>query len=187
VFARDDDGFYTSGTELLESNGYAIATENIDLGNSTDDVPGELLGRLRVRAESSGSKPVFIGIAPREDVVAYLAGVEHSVLTDIDDPEYREVKGGRPDRPPGAEGIWAARAEGRGEQVLEWEIEGGEWSVVVTNADGSPDIAVDAGVGIEIDWLLWAGLGLVLVGTAFATGGIILVVIMSREASGPAI
>ena len=183
--ARDDDGFYTSGTEELKSPGYAIATENLDLGNTSDEVPNDLLGTVRVRGESTATEPVFIAIGPRDDVDAYLSGVEHSVLTDVDDPEYREVSGGAPDSKPSKQPFWAAQAEGPGEQVMEWDVEGGDWSVVFMNADGSSDVALDAGVGIQIEWLIWVGIGLAIFGIALTGGGIALIVIMRGEANSP--
>ena len=180
---RDDDGFYTSGDERLAADGYAITTENIDLGNATDTAPDELLGRLRVTIQSQSESAGFAGIAPRAQVESYLEGVQHSVLTDIDEPEYREVDGNaRPGR-PAAQAFWAAQAEGEGEQVLEWDIEGGNWSVVFLNADAKPGVDVDASVGIEIDWLIWVGVGLVVVGLLIAGGGIALIVVMRREAA----
>jgi hypothetical protein len=180
---RDDDGFYTSGDERFAVDDYAIATEDIDLGNATDTAPDELLGRLRITVESQTDKPAFVGIARRSDVDAYLDGVGHSVLTDVDDPDYRPMEGSaRPDR-PAAQDFWAAQAEGSGEQVLEWEIEGGTWAVVMMNADARPGIDLDAKVGIEIDLLIWVGVGLLLVGLALAGGGIALMVIMRREAT----
>jgi hypothetical protein len=94
AFGRDDDGFLKTGTAELKSDGYAITTENIDLGDTTDTAPDDLLGTVRVRAEADPSQDVFIGVGPRTQVESYLGGVEHSVLTDIDDPEYREVAGG---------------------------------------------------------------------------------------------
>jgi hypothetical protein len=190
AFARDDDGFYSSGTDRFETDGYAIETENIDLGTPADTAPDKLLGTVRVRGESAGSKPVFIAIAPRDRIDAYLDGVSHSVLTDIDDPEYDDVAGGRPAGPPTKQEFWSAEASGSGEQTMEWDVEGGDWSVVFMNADGSRPVALDAGVAIDLDWLIWVGIGLLVIGIAMAAGGVALIVIMRREANrswvGPA-
>jgi len=185
AFARDDDGFYSSGTERFETQGHAIATDNIDLGSPADVAPDELLGTVRVRGESAGAKPVFIGIGPRDEIDAYLDGVRHSVLTDIDDPEYREVQGGRPSGPPTKQGFWSAEASGSGEQTMEWDVEGGDWSVVFMNADGRRPVALDAGVAIDLDWLVWIGIGMLAIGVAITFGGIALIVIMRREANTP--
>jgi hypothetical protein len=183
AFARDDDGFYSSGTERFETQGYAIRTENIDLGSPADTAPDDLLGTVRVRGESAGPKPIFIGIAANDRVDGYLAGVNHSVLTDIDDPDYDEVAGGPPAGPPTRQDFWSAEASGAGEQTMEWDVEGGDWSVVFMNADGGRPVGLDAGVAIHIDWLIWVGIGLLLVGIAMAAGGIALIVIMRREAN----
>src|SRR4051794_22690530 len=55
--ARDDDGYYTSNT-TLQSTGYAVTSEGIHLGGV---VPDDILGKIRVRAESDDGGPLFIG------------------------------------------------------------------------------------------------------------------------------
>ena len=180
---RDDDGFYASGTELIQTDGAAVVTEDLDLGSPADTAPDDLLGALRVTAQSTGSDDVFLGVAPRDEVAAYLAGVQHSVLTDVDDPAYRDVSGDGRAGAPGDESFWAAQAEGSGRQVLDWDVEGGKWAIVLMNADGSPSVAADASIGIDIGWAIWAGVGLLIVGVGMAVGGTLLALVMRREAN----
>jgi hypothetical protein len=165
LFARDD-GFYTSDTERLESNGYAITSEEIDL--TTDPLswsPEEILGTVRIRVEAADDESVFVGIGSRSEVDAYLRGVDRATVTDFGDPvAYDEQPGGRPRDPPGEEDLWIAQTEGNGEQSLLWDAEGGVWSVVVMNADASRGVAVDADGGVEFEYLLLIGLGLAALG-----------------------
>ena len=51
-------------------------------------------------------------------------------------------------------------------QRLQWDLESGQWAVVVMNADGSRGVGADASVGVKSDWVLPVGLGL-LGGFAF--------------------
>src|SRR4051794_1435856 len=52
-----------------------------------------------------------------------------------------------PRRPPATQHIWAAQAQGAGRQALTWNVQRGDWSIVVMNADGSRSVtaAVSAG------------------------------------------
>src|SRR6187399_2988345 len=73
---RDDDGYYTTGTERLATGARALTVEDIDLGgDAVSAVPEDLLGRVRVRAERPAGQPVFVGIAHDDDLDAYLQGV----------------------------------------------------------------------------------------------------------------
>ena len=90
AFARDGDGFFTSGSERLASPTYAITTEQIDLGaGGTEWVPRGVLGDVRLRVEG-GRRAVFVGIGPDDEVRRYLAGVAHDQLVDFPDgdPEF---------------------------------------------------------------------------------------------------
>ena len=54
-----------------------------------------------MRATSSDpDESVFLGIARTDDVADYLRDVEHSTVTDLDDPEYVEHDGGAPATDP---------------------------------------------------------------------------------------
>ena len=135
---RDDDGYYTTGTERLATAAHALTVEDIDNwgGDAVSSVPEDLLGRVRVRAERPAGQPVFVGIAHDDDLDAYLQGVRRAEVTDLDPPEYDLHSGGAPRLLPGAETFWVASAEGRGRQAADWDVEGGHWSVVAMNADG---------------------------------------------------
>jgi hypothetical protein len=187
-FARDSDGYYTTGTERLETGTYALTVENVDLGNETADViPEDALGRVRVRAERPDGGPVFVGIARDRDVDAYLRGVGRAKLDDLDPPDYVTRRGGAPRRPPTAERFWVASASGRGRQTADWDVEGGNWSVVSMNADGSRGVAVDADVGAKVGWFLWVGLGMLVVGLLITAGGGVLIAIAARRPQRPAV
>ena len=101
AFERDDDGYFTSDQEQLESATYAISSEEIDLGADADDwAPEGLLGDARIRVEST--KPIFIGIGPDVEVDRYLSRVAYDELSDFDNGEAQLDlhPGGRPQTPP---------------------------------------------------------------------------------------
>jgi hypothetical protein len=182
--ARDSDGYYTTGTERLSTATYALTAEDIDLGSDAADVvPKDVLGRVRIRAERPGGRPVFVGIGPEREVDAYLRGVAHAEVDDLDPPRYRTTGGGAPRRPPSAERFWVASTEGSGRQAVSWEVEGGQWTIVAMNADATRRVVIDADVGAKVGWFLGVGIGLVVVGLLLLAGGVMLIVVAGRRAS----
>jgi len=165
---RDDDGFLMSPTEDFSTATYAITSENADVDfDGPDWAATDFLGTVRIRSESE--RPVFVGIAREADVVEYLDGVEHAVVTELgEEPEYSERQGGPPEARPADQTFWAASATGAGEQTLEWEPEDGSWNVVVMNADGSRGVAAELSIGGELDPLIWIGVGLLVGGLLLA-------------------
>jgi hypothetical protein len=182
--ARDSDGYYTTGTERLATGTYALTAENIDLGSDAADVvPKDVLGRVRIRAERPGGRPVFVGIGPEREVDAYLRGVAHAEVDDLDPPRYRISGGGAPRRSPSAERFWVASTEGSGRQAVSWEVEGGQWTIVAMNADAARRVVLDADVGAKVGWFLGVGIGMVVVGLLLLAGGVVLIVAAGRRAS----
>ena len=167
---RDDDGFLMSPSEDFSTSTYAIVSESadVDLDGAEWAVTG-FLGTVRIRSESE--HPVFVGIAREDDAAGYLDGVEHAVVTDIDDePHYSPRTGGAPENPPGEETFWVASTSGAGEQTLDWEPEDGNWTVVAMNADATRGVAAELSIGAELDPVIWVGIGLLVAGGLLAAG-----------------
>ena len=182
---RDAEGFFTSGSERLETVAYAITSEKIDLGVRPGGRERRFdlgdLATVRLTVDPQTESPVFVGIGPEDDVNRYLAGVAHAEITDIRQHPFRVtydyVDGGAPAGRPGDQGFWAATAEGSGSQTLEWGLESGRWAVVAMNADGSAGVSLDTSVGVKADWVLPAGVGLLVGALLLATLGAVLLVI----------
>jgi hypothetical protein len=181
---RDADGFFTSSAERFESAGHAITADDIDLGadpGRQDNVVdlGDL-ATLRIAVESVDEREVFVGIGPTDDVEDYLAGVSQARIDDVDIAPFRVrydyEDGGAPAGDPGDQDFWTVQAEGAGRQAFEWDLESGEWSLVVMNGDGSDPVAVEASVGAKADWVLPVGLGVLGFGLASVLGGAALLV-----------
>ena len=185
---RDDDGFLTTPTERFERDSYAIVSDNIDFFEAetgSDWIISEgILGDVRLRGANVDDGDVFVGIGPTSDVESYLADVEHDEVTDLGfDPfsaDYRRLPGGEPAGPPTEQTFWAASASGSGTQSAVWEPESGDWTLVVMNADGSRDVAVELSVGAEADFLLWLAIGLLVAGVLLLGGGATMIVFGAR-------
>lgn len=185
AFGRDDDGYFTSDRKQLDSATYAITTEDIDLGvDEVDWAPDEILGNVRLQVDGRGT-PVFVGIGSDDDVDRYLGDVAHDELIDFDgdDPVFDLHQGGRPRAPPGEQDFWVAESEGSGEQALTWDAEFGRWTAVVMNADAARDIDVEADAGVKLDWAIWAGIGLFVVGLLMTVGAVVVILLIGRRAT----
>ena len=184
AFGRDDDGYFNSDRKQLESATYAITTEDIDLSvDEVDWAPDELLGNVRVQVE--GDKPVFVGIGSDDDVDRYLGDVAHDELIDFHggDPEFDLHEGRAPRAPPGEQDFWVAESQGPGEQALTWDAEFGRWTAVVMNADAARGIDVEADAGVKLDWAIWAGLGMFVVGLLMSVGAVVVILLLGRRVS----
>jgi hypothetical protein len=185
----DQDGYLTSPAFDLETEARAVTAEALEFAQAPGDwTPwGDRLD-LRVTLTATES-PVFVGIAPRAEVAAYLDGVAHDELQRFELPgaTYRAHPGQRAPAPPSTETFWAASVEGTGTQTLTWTAQTGQWAVVVMNADASPGVAVEATAGAHTELLLPIGIGLLV--TAFvllgAATALIVVAVASRHEPSP--
>jgi hypothetical protein len=183
---RDDDGFYSTRFERFESPGYAIRSEDMDLGTDGPDWLFEQgrLGTIRLTATNGdAAKELLLGIGPKDAVESFLRGVEHDVVVDVEvDPfevEYRHQPGSRAPPTPGTQPFWATVANRR----LEWEVEEGDWVAVVMNADGSRGVAADLSVAAKSDLILWVAIGSLAAGLLFGGLAALLILRGSRRSS----
>jgi hypothetical protein len=184
AFGRDDDGYFNSDRKQLDTATYAITTDDIDLGvNEADWAPDKILGNVRVQVE--GDKPVFVGIGSDDDVDRYLGDVAHDELIDFHSghPEFDLHKGRAPRTPPAKQDFWVAESEGSGEQALTWDAEFGRWTAVVMNADAARGIDVEADAGVKLGWVIWAGLGMFVVGLVMSVGAVVVILLIGRRPS----
>jgi hypothetical protein len=188
---KDSDGYLSTDTHQFEAGTRALATENLDVDLDGADWAMETndLGQVRLQVESRDGEPVFVGIARTSDVSDYLAGVAHTTVTDVDtspfEASYDDHSGDRRAATPADSQIWAASEQGSGKQTLNWEIEDGDWSVVVMNADGSAGVDADISTGAKVpflDELGWTAIGS---GGFVLTVGVALLVLGIRRPSNP--
>lgn len=191
------DGYVMTSSERFATSGYALATRTLQISS---DVPSFLYGRdwlgdVRIRGESANpSRPLFIGIARKEDVDRYLAGVAHSDVVDVNAnpfgtsyrPSYRDRPGGQPATPPVLARFWVARVAGPDSQALAWRVKQGRWAVVVMRPDGSRGVSAELAAGAKLPALLWASIGVLVFGMLILGGAAALIYFAARERRAPA-
>jgi hypothetical protein len=185
--ATDDDGYFRFTLDRVESDGVAVATTDLWLEDVDQDAGPWVFDFLdldvRLRVEGAGtSDDVFVGIARSADVERYLSKTSYSEIVEIDHhtPRYRQISGIVSIDAPADQEFWTASAVGSGEQELTWAARGGRWSVVVMNADGSPDLSADIEIGARSDAVTPIAITLLVIGTLTTGSAIVLIVVGAR-------
>jgi hypothetical protein len=176
---QKDDGYVTTDVHEFSTSGAALATDPVDLGSAGVHwaYSSNLVDKIRIRVTPAGSgAPVFVGIGPSRAVDGYLAGVNHTVITDFWDETVDQVPGSTPASAPGKQTFWVAASTGPGTQTVQWNPSSGTWTAVVMNADGRPGLNVAADLGGTVPQLTWIILGTFLAGALFTAGAVFLIV-----------
>jgi hypothetical protein len=183
-----DGGYVTTGAHEFSTSGSALATERTHLGSAGVGwlySPG-LLGKVRIRVTPvSPGRPLFVGIGRSTDVDRYLAGVNHTLISDFFGDKVEAIGGGTPRSAPGTQHFWVASSTGSAARTLVWDPSNGSWTVVVMNADARPGIAVRADLGARMPAVLWIAIGFLAAGAVLLAGGGLLIAgaIRGRRAS----
>lgn len=175
--SKKTDGFYEATPMNMHTTAFALRDDEFEAAGGA--LVSQLYGELKLQVEGV-DKPVFVGIARKADVEAYLRDSAHTILTDLDfetqTADARHTSGTTVPARPGDQDIWVASAEGAGTRTLTWDVEDGDWSVVVMNADGSLGVDANVGAGLSMPLVETLGIGL-------SAGGSVLVLIVLATAT----
>ena len=187
---RDASGYLTSPTRTFTTSTYAITTDRIDLGNTTDLAPSSILGTVRIRATATDpTRSSFIGIGRHDAVDRYLSGVGHVTIASLTGgvTSYHRYPGAAPAVPPTAMSAWVRSAYGPGTQSVTWKPSGGDWTVVAMRPDGGRALSITADVGATVPALGWIDAAILMAGGMLLIAAILLVtlpiVFASRRSS----
>ncbi|MCY4726942.1 DUF4389 domain-containing protein [Nocardioides sp. STR2] len=175
-----DDGFLMTPSTTLDSETFAITSEDaeIDTEGAPSWVPGMWLGEVRVHARAEGSAPLFVGVAATSDVEGYLGDVSRDTLTDYraGDAVLETTDGGAPATAPTDQTFWVTRATGT-DATLTWDLEDGDWTVVLMREDGTAGVAADVSTGAELPVInAVVAVLLVLAGLTLLAGALLIAV-----------
>jgi hypothetical protein len=182
--AQGRDGFFSSPSEVFSTDSYALLQRfDTPAGMSRENTgPVELdLASLRLTATSTTGDPVFVGIGPTAAVDAYLSGVHHTEVREIETNPFRvrysDVPGPNRPAPPAAQDFWTESADGSGEQSITMAWQPGDFSVVVMNADAGQAVSVEVRAGARVGFLGPVGTALIGVGVGTVLVGLLLLVL----------
>jgi len=189
---RDASGFFETSSRVVSTSGYALTTPDVDVNIGADLgdwIPTGAKAAVRIRAASTDTSAVFIGVGPTDQVSQYLNGVAHDEVTNFGwmsaSVKYRHVEGGAPSSPAAQQDFWVARQEGPGSQTLEWEVLDGNWTAVIMNGDATAPVTASVSLGARFGLLLPIGIGLVVGGVVLLAVGILLIVLGARRPRPP--
>jgi hypothetical protein len=183
----DANGFYKSAANPLSTRTRALVTDNlaVDTGGADWAYRQGHLGTIRVAAQGTAGKPIFVGVGTEQAVRSYLRGVAREEIQDFEVRPFSVTTmvrhGDVVPAAPASRKIWSASTSGNGRQTLTWRVREGDWSVVVMNADGSANVSTRVSVGAKLGLLLWVGVGLLAFGAVMAVGGSALIVAGGRR------
>lgn len=151
---RDSDGYLEADLARLESSTYALTSQELDLGTELE-FPSWLRNRVTLRFATTADDPVFLGIGPAGDVQRYLQDVAREEVVEVTGTGVVTIThdGAAQPEEPGLQGFWVASSTGSGRQELAWELQPGQWTLVVMNPDASPGVVVDVSVGARLAFL----------------------------------
>ena len=168
--------YVTTTTATYSTRGYALASDAITLHSR-----GLFVDEVRIRITSSDpSRPLFAGIAATGDVERYLSGVSY---TTVDGHDISDHPGIGVPAAPAAALPWATRSQGTGRLTLTWAVRGGDWTVVVMNADARPGLSVRAEAGLSALALPWLAGELLATGLLTGMAAVALIIVPVRLAS----
>ncbi len=183
-YQQRDGGYFTSPSERFSADSYALSSPRLDIMTRgvPEAGPMDIAGSVMLSGTAADPvKAIFIGIAPRSDVEAYLSNVKHSEIVEVRfNPfrtQYREVAGTKAPARPADQQFWTASATGPGTQQLKWDLQSGTWAVVIMNADASTPVAFDLQAGARSDLLGPIFIGLLISGIVFLLIGLPLIVL----------
>lgn len=183
------DGYLASSTVAVDSPGYAVTSDRVELGTDAADWAGwqrSLIGTVRIRATGDDpARALFVGIARTSDVERYLAGVATSRVRRVDGRtvRYAQRAGSAPLTPPATQTFWVAAASGTGRQSVTWEPRAGDWTVVVMNADAGRPVAARADIGATVPALPWVAGGVLAGAVLLGVIGTVLIAVPLRRIS----
>jgi hypothetical protein len=181
-----DDGFVMTPTTSLVSDTHAIRSEDaeIDTDGTASWVPSAWLGQVRVHARADTEAPLFVGVAATSDVDRYLGDVSYDTLRDLRDGRAVLVTtdGGAPATAPSDQTFWVAQATGT-DATVTWDLEDGDWTIVMMRADGTAGVAADVSTGAELPILDAVVAVLFVLAGLFLLAGALLIAIPVRSAT----
>lgn len=186
--AVGSNGEISSDVQLLGTPSRGLVTRSIDLGG-LENLPLLSLDDLDLTLDVAASRSeTFIGVGPTAEVDAYLDGVDVERIRSFElDPfalDTERTGGEVVPAPPLSLEWWTTSVVVTGEPLqLELDLTQGSQRLVIMNADGSPDVSIEADVIVELPFLSTLGWILIGVGLVLLVIGVAVIVSAVRSAS----
>jgi len=177
----DSEGFINSKPVELKTGTYAITTPPAEVEM---EIPGPIdagpVATLRVSAENRDpEKGVFIGLAEATDLDGYLSDVAYDEIVELEAEPFEVTLVTHPGvaapQTPTAQAFWTASTHGIGPQTLTWDVESGDYTVVLMNEDASSGVEVETVVSTRIPVIRPVGTSLLIAGVVVLVFGTLMI------------
>ncbi len=176
------DGYVSTQPVRVSREGYAVVSQPISVDLQAERALRALrLVNIRMECENADpERAIFVGIAREEDARGYLDQVDYDQLLEVDfyplKLRFHKHAGESSPAPPESQDFWKSAAWGKGAQSIDFDLEAGDYLVVVMNADASKDLDFNATFKAKIFWVLLAvGLILIVAGCVGLVGSIVMI------------
>ncbi|HRY08479.1 MAG: hypothetical protein H6526_07780 [Actinobacteria bacterium] len=164
--------------------GRAVVVTDFEISSDTPLPVDEQWFDLQL--EVRGQERLFVGVAPKTDVLAYLQGVPYDLVTGIDSSQdtvnQTSIPGDRVPEAPADQGFWVDQESGR-DVVVSWPVSDTDTTLVVMNEDASRAVSGDVSVLATISWAGSAAIGSVIAGLVVLVLAIVVLVWAFRSGS----
>ena len=166
----DSEGFINTKPVELETETFAITTPPAQVEIETPGpIDAGILATLRIVAENRDpDKGVFIGVAEGTDLEGYLSDVAYAEIVDMEFEPFEATMVPHPGvsapQTPSAQAFWTASAAGVGPQTLIWDVETGDFGLVLMNEDASAGVEIEAVIGARVPVIRPIGTSLLIAG-----------------------
>ena len=180
-----DGQVLSSGQHPITTSSSAVVTDlgHIDGINGLDFVTGA--PTLHISAESVRDSAVFVGVGPTAEVERYLDGVETETVTDFTlspfDIDTVRTEGSAVAEPPTEQDFWTASSSSSDVASIAWQIEDGNYEIVIMNADGSAGVLTAAEIGASLPSSTGLWIFVLILGVLFMAGGGTLLAVGARR------
>lgn len=180
LFGTDGQSNIPIGS-VVSDDGRAVVVTDFQISSSTPVPLNESWFDLSIRV--TGEDPHFVGVATKEQALAYLQGVPYNLVTDFDSSSgtinSTTIPGdGRPDDPSG-QTFWSDQKSGEDVSVA-WPVSDENTSLVIMNEDAAAGVRAGVDVLLTIAWAGAAAIGLVVTGLILLVLAIVLLVLAMR-------
>lgn len=183
----DEAGFLTVDPIALHRDAFAITAPTTIEGDWLWWWRGPATIRVDARS-ADADRGIFIGVAAADAVAEYLSGTSYAEIRALrfdenpDRPfEYVDHIGTSAPAQPTLQPFWKASATGVGTQSMAWDLDPGDWVLVIMNADGSRVVDVAGSIGVKAPWLFNDGLTVLAIGVSVLALGLAIVLLVARR------
>jgi hypothetical protein len=170
------DGTFSIPDQHAQGEGHALVFDELAIRG---DLPtsGDLATTLDLSVQGA-SQDVFVGIGPTPLVRRYLGDASIDKVVQVNWPggvRTEPVPGTGTPMPPGGQPFWVAAKSGR-DASISWTVQGGDWSIVVMNANADPGVDVTGSLTVSLPILGPAGVLTLVFGVVFLVAGVLLTI-----------